>query len=230
MNDLAPGLRDSQRALLALLKRRGPRTILDLEAEAGLARESLRDHLRSLTAQGLVERSGVRRAGPGRPAVVYRLSERGERLFPQRQGELLGELATFLRADDPDALERFFAARAAARRPRLQARVAGLAGAERVRAVAALLDEEGFLAETEPGADGETRLRLCHCPLRELVQVSHVACRAELALVEELLGRPARRESFMPEGGTSCTYSFPDRPADAADPRPAASTETESST
>ena len=214
MTDLAPGLRESQRALLGLLKRRGPTTIQELESAVDLSRESLRDHLRSLAAQGLVERWGVRRSGPGRPALVYRLTAQGERLFPQRQGELLRELATFLLADGGgDALERFFAARAEARRPRLRARVAGLEGEARVVAVATLLDEEGFLAETEPGADGEIRLRLCHCPLRELVEVSHVACRAELALVEELLGRSARRESFMPEGASSCTYSFAPIPA-----------------
>lgn len=208
MNDLAPGLGDSQRTLLALLKRRGPTTIVDLESAAGLSRETLREHLRSLDREGLVERAGVHRAGRGRPALVYRLTERGERLFPQRQGELLGELARFLSADGGDALDRFFAARAGARRRRLLARVEGLAGAERLREVAAILDEQGYVAEVEPGADGAPRLRLCHCPLRELVAVSHAACRAEIALVEELLGGPARRESFIPDGAPSCTYSF----------------------
>ncbi len=227
MNDLAPGLGDSQRTLLALLKRRGPTTIVDLEAAAGLSRETLREHLRSLDREGLVERAGLRRAGRGRPALVYRLTERGERLFPQRQGELLGELAKFLLADGGDALDRFFAARAAARRPRLLARVEGLAGAERVREVAAILDEEGYVAEVEPGRDGGPRLRLCHCPLRELVAVSHAACRAEISLVEELLGAAAHREAFMPDGAPSCTYSFASLYSAAGAPRRAAHPATE---
>lgn len=229
MNELAPGLGDSQRAVLALLKRRGPATILELEAAAGLSRENLREHLRALTREGLVERSGLRRAGRGRPAVVYRLTGPGERLFPQRQGELLRELATFLHAEGQDqALDRFFAARAEARRPRLVARIEGLAGAERVREVAAILDEEGFVAEVEAGADGRPRLRLCHCPLRELVEVSHAACRAEIALVEQLLGGPARRESFIPDGAPSCTYSFATLNQAAGASRRAARSETES--
>lgn len=210
MDEMAPGLGESQREVLALLKRRGEATIQELEDPARRSRESLRDHLRSLVAQGLVERSGVRRAGPGRPALVYRLSPRGERLFPQRQGQLLGELASFLLAEGRgDTLDRFFTAQTEARRPRLEARVAGLAGLERLRAVATLLDEEGFVAEVEETADGAPRLRLCHCPLRELVAVSHAPCRAEIARIEELLGRSARRESFIPSGESSCTYSFP---------------------
>ncbi|MCZ7652277.1 MAG: MarR family transcriptional regulator [Thermoanaerobaculia bacterium] len=209
MDLLSPGLGASQRHLLDQLKRRGAATLAELERASGLARESVRDHLRSLAALGLVERSEVRRAGPGRPPLLFRLSARGESLFPRREGELLGELAAFLLAEGgEESLARFFAARAAARRGPLLARVAGLSGPERVREVARILDEEGFLAEVEelPGGEGRCRLRLCHCPLAELVRVSRLPCRAELALVAELLGEPAHREEFMPEGAPCCTY------------------------
>jgi predicted ArsR family transcriptional regulator len=211
MDPLPPGLGASQRHLLDLLKRRGPSTLAELERVSGLARESVRDHLRSLAALGLVERSEVRRAGPGRPPLEYRLSARGESLFPRREGELLAELAAFLLAEGgEEQLARFFAARTEARRGPLQARVAGLAGIERVREVARILDEQGFLAEVEelPGGNGACRLRLCHCPLADLVRVSRLPCRAELALVGELLGEAPRREEFMPEGAICCTYQL----------------------
>jgi predicted ArsR family transcriptional regulator len=209
MDELAPGLGDSQRVLLGLLKRRGPTTIVELEAAAGLARESVRDHLRSLVAAGLVERAGLRRAGPGRPAAVYRLSLRGERLFPQREPELLRDMASFLLGQhQEELLERFLAQRARAKRAHLAERLAGLEGAARAQALAAILHEEGFLAEVEPVAGGRWLLRLCHCPLRELVAVTRLPCRSELTMVEELLGQPLRREEFMPDGGSSCTYSF----------------------
>jgi len=219
VNDAAPGLGETPRALLGLLKRRGPATLVELESAAGLARESLRDHLRSLAAAGLVERAGVRRGGRGRPAVLYRLSTRADRLFPERGAELLGELVSYLLAGGHGAaLEAFFEARARDKRARLEARLAGLEGAARVRALAAALDAEGFVAEAEVTRDGRARLRLCHCPVRGLVERSQLPCRAELALVGELLGTPLRRESFMPEGGATCTYSFP--VPDAAQPSP----------
>lgn len=207
MTDLShTGFGDSQSRLLRDVKRLGEATLAELEEEMGLARESLRDHCRALEAQGLLERAGVRRAGAGRPRVVYRLTERGEELFPRREGELLGELVRFLAVDERDELlERFFAQRSERRRPALLRRVAGLSGDALLREVAAILSEEGYLAEPV-GEGGEARLRLCHCPLRDLVAVSRLPCRAELALVEELLGATLARESFMPHGDSSCTY------------------------
>lgn len=205
---LGPGLGESQRTLLDLLKRRGEATLAELETGLDLARETLRDHLKALAAEGLVERAGLRRRGPGRPQVVYRLSSSGQELFPRREGRLLRELATFLLSrGHSELLQTFFEERVGRKRDELQRRVAGLEGVERFREVAKILSEEGFLAEvTEDGSGDRFHLRLCHCPLREIVAVSHLPCRAEMALVEELLGESLRRESFIPHGGSSCTY------------------------
>lgn len=204
---LGPGLGESQRALLDLLKRRGEATLAELEKELDLARETVRDHLKALAAQGLVERAGLRRHGPGRPQVVYRLASSGQELFPRREGQLLKELATFLLGrGHGELLQTFFEERVGRKRQELQRRISELDGAERFREVAKILSEEGFLAEVTDDGPDRFRLRLCHCPLREIVAVSHLPCRAEMTLVEELLGESLRRESFMPHGGSSCTY------------------------
>jgi predicted ArsR family transcriptional regulator len=202
------GLGESQRTLLFALKRLGEGTLGELEA-GGLARETVRDHLKALQALGLVERAGVRREGRGRPQVLYRLTDRGGELFPQREGELLGELAGFLLANDRrELLERFFAERNRAKRERLLGRLDGLEGRARLDELAAAMTEDGFLAEVSDDPRGEPRLRLCHCPWRRLVEVSHLPCRAEMGLVSELLGRTLERESFLPDGDSSCTYSL----------------------
>lgn len=211
------GLGPSQRTLLERLKRLGTAALGDLEKDLGLARETVRDHLKALGAQGLVERAGLVREGPGRPQVLYRLSAQGERLFPRREGELLRELAGFLIEDGrEELLAAFFDHRTAGKRERLRARVAGLDPDRRLREVAAILTEEGFLAEVSAAAGGGSpRLRLCHCPLREVVAVSHLPCRAELALVEELLGRSLVRETFIPDGASACTYALLDHSPEA---------------
>ncbi len=198
------GLGETQRGLLSQLKKIGKATLAELGIE--LARETVRDHLTSLQAQGLVERDGVRREGPGRPQVVYRLSPRGEQLFPQREGELLRELTEFLLDEDLEALlERFFAERNRSKRQRLLARLAPMAPSERLRTLAAAMTADGFLAEVAQSSDGP-QLRLCHCPWRRLVGVSQVPCQAELSLVRELLGADLERHSFMPNGDSTCTY------------------------
>lgn len=210
---LVPGLGDSQKTILELLLRSGQASLADLEASLELATETLRDHLKALAAKGLVERAGVRREGPGRPHVLYRLSNAGVELFPRRAGELLRELASFLQdSGNAHLLEAFFDARAERKRELLAGRVAGLEGVDRIAEVARILSEEGFMAEIDDTSHGP-RLRLCHCPLREVVAVSHLPCRAEMMLVRELLGAPLHRESFMPEGDSSCTYSIGSRKA-----------------
>lgn len=214
----SPGLGDSQRLLLEALKRRGESTLAELEGSLDLAVETVRSHLQALVAQGLVERAGLLRSGPGRPRVRYRLAGAGEALFPRRDRELLSELAAFLLDSGHGALlEEFFFERLRRKRAEAEARLAGVAIDERLDAVAKLLSEDGFLAEVVTDAAGR-HLRLCHCPLRELIEVSHLPCRAEMALVGELLGGSLRRESFIPDGASSCTYAL--GPAEAPRPLP----------
>lgn len=208
---LGPGLGESRKTILELLKRRGESTLAELEAGLELARETIRDHLAALSAQRLVERAGVRREGPGRPHVVYRLSTAAEDLFPRREGELLRELAVFLlETGHHGLLAAFLEQRGRRKRDELRRRVAGRKGAERLAEVARILSEEGFMAETGASETGPC-LRLCHCPLRDLVAVSQLPCAAEMALVEDLLGETLERVSFMPDGGHTCTYSLIDR-------------------
>lgn len=196
------GFGPSRRRLLDALKRRGPSTLLEAAADLGLSRETVREHLNALAAEGLVVRAGARRGRPGRPEVLYRLTERAEVLFPQRAGEVLAELAAFLLAEGGEAaLKRFFAKRAAARLEGARARLAGLRGRKRLEAVAKILSEEGYVAEAVGGT-----LRLCHCPIRTVVSVTRLPCRTELAFVAQLLGRPLARADYLPEGGTACSY------------------------
>lgn len=203
-----PGLGDTQRLLLERLKREGAQSLADLEEVFDLARETLRQHLNALEARGLVRRAGRRRSGPGRPEVLYGLAPGGEELFPRREGEVLKELALFLQERDrEDLLEAFFEERARRVRSRARRRLAGLEGRERMEEVAAILSEQGYMAEVVEGPEGEPRLRLSHCPIKDLVSASRLPCRTELEWVEEALEAPLLRRAWMPEGDHTCTYT-----------------------
>jgi predicted ArsR family transcriptional regulator len=206
---LGPGLGETQRRLLLALKRRGPSTLPELGAELDFAPATLREHAQALAGRGLVERYGSRRAGPGRPQVIYRLTGAGETLFPRREGQVLQDLARHLVSrGQAEVLAEFLAERIAARVPAALARVAPLEGKARMAEVARILSEEGYMAEIlteEPG--GTPVLKLCHCPIRDLVAVTRTPCRAEIGFVERLLERRLARTEFIPEGGRSCSYS-----------------------
>jgi predicted ArsR family transcriptional regulator len=202
----APGLSLSQRSVLERLKRTGATTIPVLAGELSLNVETVRHHLRALESLGYVERQGTRKPRPGRPEVVYGLTAQSERLFPTRQGEVLRGLAEYLKETGNSSLiEEFFERWISSRRSAAMARVENLTGVARLREVAAIMAELGFMASAE--IEGDTgQLHLCNCPLRDLVEVSTVPCRAEIAFMRELLGERLTRLAYIPAGDPSCSY------------------------
>ena len=196
------GFGPTRRRLLETLKRHGAATLREVGAELGLSRETLRGHVQALAAEGLVARAGTRRRGPGRPEVLYGLTPRASALFPQRESQVLADLAAHLLAHGGERqLKQFFEERAARRLGAGNARLAGLRGRRRLDEVARILTDEGYMAEVVDGT-----LRLAHCPLTGIVAVTRLPCRAELGMVEALVGRRLRRVDYLPDGGLACSY------------------------
>lgn len=202
-------LGDSRRRMVEHLKRRGPASIPQLADAVGLSPETVRSHVRILEADGLVVRTGSRRRGPGRPERIYELGEGAEALFPRREGEVLRGLAAHLGdSGHQEMLASYFEGYVAERKERGLRRLAGLEGRKRLEELARILTEDGFMAEVVDGEDGaEPRLRLSHCPLRELVRASRIPCRAEIGLVRELLGAELARVEYLPAGDAACAYA-----------------------
>lgn len=214
-----PGLGETQRRVLAALKRKGRGTTAELASLLELSPGTLREHLNALSARDLVERTGTRRAGPGRPEIVYALTRRGEELFPRGESELLAELVRhLLDTGQTDVLERFFEARVDERRAEAQRRIRGLSGERLRETVAQIFTEAGFLAEMDEDEDGTPLLRLCHCPLRAVVDETHLPCRAEIDLLRELVGADLERVEHIPDGDSACSYRIlsPERNAGGA--------------
>ncbi|HET9708141.1 MAG TPA: winged helix-turn-helix transcriptional regulator [Gemmatimonadales bacterium] len=200
------GLGDTQQAVLLVLKHLGNATQSQVAREVPFAPATLREHLQALVASGLVQRQGSRHGKPGRPEVVYALTDRGEALFPNRSPQLLRELIGHLTERGyTRVLHRFFRDRVAVRRPAALARISGLAGSARVREVARILSEEGFMAQVGTSPQ-EPTLRLCHCPIRDVVSVTQLPCQFEQQLIAELLGRQVHRLEYIPDGDASCSY------------------------
>jgi len=196
----------SRQRLLELMKRSGDSTIPALATALSLNVETVRHHVRALVEAGHAEKRGSRQTGPGRPEVLYGLTAQAESLFPRREGDLLRALAQHLKeTGNEKLLESFFASYIDERRGAAHARLQGLTGAARLEEVARIMTELGFMASAEQ-TRGRPRLHLCHCPLRELVEVTRVPCRAEQSFIRELLGEPLTRLAYIPSGDSACSY------------------------
>lgn len=199
---------ESQGRILDHLKRRGSGTIPELAEALELNVETIRTHVKALGSEGLVERRGRRSSGPGRPEIVYGLTGAADALFPDREGELLQDLAVWLEERGQAALVgSFFEEQVERRRAAVQERLQDLEGDARLEEVARVLSDEGFMAEVVTDESDRKLLRLCHCPMRKLVEVTRAPCRAELRFIREMLGDRLARVSYIPAGDSSCCYA-----------------------
>lgn len=203
-----PGLGETQRALLHALKRRGPSTTGELAEGFDLATGTLREHLKSLEARRLIERTGTRRHGPGRPHVIYGLTDAGEALFPRGEGELLVELVEFLLDTGRDELiDEFFERRVDAAWSEAARRVEDMTVERREKEALRILADAGFMPQLEKDEEtGESILRLCHCPLKSVIAVTQRPCAAEERYVSRLVDGRLERFAYMPDGDDSCSY------------------------
>ena len=203
-----PGLGQTQRELLQLLKRRGPSTTTELAESFDLASGTLREHLKSLEARRLLERVGTRREGPGRPHFIYGLTDAGQALFPQGEAELLVELVEYLlTTEGSEVLENFFEQRVDAIYSEAAGRIEEMVADERRGEAVRLLADAGFMPQVgEDPETGETLIRLCNCPLKSVIAVTRGPCQAEERLVSQLLNADLERIAYMPDGDDSCTY------------------------
>ena len=77
---------------------------------------------------------------------------------------------------------------------------------ERVRELAVLQADQGYLADAILEPDGTIRLREHNCAIFHVAEGTPAACQAELALFSEVLGADVVREQHIASGDRCCSY------------------------
>jgi predicted ArsR family transcriptional regulator len=197
--------------ILVALRRNGATAPEQLAATLGASRTGVLQQLRSLEAAGLVDRRTVRH-GVGRPRHVYDVTPEAQAVFPSNyDGLAAGLLAAIGAVGGDDLVTEVFDARrhmiADQVKGRLDQRLPANASLEaRVRELAVIQDEQGYLSSAFIGADGMIRLRQCNCAIFGIAAQSSSPCEAELALFHEVLGADVVRETHIASGDRSCTF------------------------
>jgi len=200
-----------RRAILIHLRQAGPTSPDALASALGASRTGVLQQLHALEDAGLV-RHAAERHGVGRPRHLYDVTSEAQELFPADYGGFAsGLLKAIAAVGGDDLVEQVFAARRRqigdrARR-RFAERLPDDAGlVDRVRVLAVLQDENGYLAETIEREDGAILLREHNCAIDKVARRTTAACEAELALFRELLGPDVTRETHIASGDRCCTY------------------------
>lgn len=207
----------TRRALLEVLKRQGEARADELSAALGITVSAVRQHLAALHGDGLVEHDEVR-AGPGRPHHRYRLSERGDNLFPRAYAAIVTDLLVEAEAADPELIDRMFARRRDRRVERTKERLVGKSLRDRVAELTEVLDEDGYLAEHVAQDDGTFRIVEHNCAILAVASKYGVACGTELDFIREVLpDARVERVAHLLSGGHVCAYEV--TPASTRKPR-----------
>jgi DeoR family suf operon transcriptional repressor len=133
-------------------------------------------------------------------------------MFPRRYGELVGDLLSVASEDDPSFVERMFDKRGQRRLDAARDRLTGSLE-QRVVTLAAVLDDDGYLAEAEPLDDGTGwRIVERNCAIFDIALRYGHACSSEIDFLRAALpDADVVRVRHMVEGATHCAYEV--RPA-----------------
>ena len=197
--------------ILIHLRRGGPASPDQLAAAIGASRTGVLQQLRALEETHFVSRQTVRH-GVGRPRHLYDVTADAQELFPTNYDGLAAGLLAAIGAVGGDALiEQVFQARRRQIGQRVRREIDDRVGAdapliERVRALAVLQDEQGYLADAAIDEDGTIRLREHNCAILDVARGQPSACDAELDLFREVLGVDVVRDSHIAAGDRCCSY------------------------
>jgi predicted ArsR family transcriptional regulator len=211
----------TRRAVLDLLKRNGAQTVAQLAMALRVTGPAVRRHLEVLEHVGLV-RQTTRPSGRGRPAHVYALTEMGHDLFPRNYHQLVAQLLEAAASElGPEAVERLFDHRQQELAELYAGRTSGRSLPELARALAAIQDENGYMADCRQTDDGRWLVREHNCAIARVAGAWPTACNHELALFRQLAGPDVcvERVAHIQAGDPVCAYVL--RPADPAQGGPA---------
>lgn len=204
-----PGERRTRRAIVKLLKTDGPLGSAQLAERLGLTAMAVRQHLYVLQNESLVT-AETRPVPVGRPAKFWRLTREADRLFPEAYAELSVALIDAMQDTfGAEGLNRVLASRCARQQTDYATRIRPDDPLEKkLKELARVRTEEGYMAEVRPGDGGSYLLVENHCPICAAANACQGFCSTELDLFRSVLGPgvEVERVEHIVSGDRRCAY------------------------
>lgn len=193
--------------VLLELKHAQPLTVKELAEKLGISPNAVRHHLKELEAEALVV-YGREQRGVGAPTFAYRLSPAGEALFPKRYEQTLTDLlGRVAEKQGRQAAVGMFEDLYADLTRKLQLELDGVAPAQRLDAVARVMNEAGYMAEVD-SAGGTFRLAEHNCAIRAVAERYPEVCAAEEKFLQVVLAATVERQAHIVSGCNACEYAI----------------------
>ena len=184
-----------------------------------LTSAAIRKHLDTLTEAGLVEFSERAPYGPGalsgsrgrgRPARVFSLTAKGRATFGAREESLALTAVKYLEQHGGDSAVKEFAATLALSFADRHQHITDLATIqERVTALVAALNEDGYASDVSEGLGDSTQICQHHCPIGDVAAEYPKMCEEETKMFSRLTGVHVTRLATIAKGAPICTTLVP---------------------
>ena len=198
--------------IILLLKKNGSLSIDDLSAQLGITPRGIRQHLIYLERQGLVDYF-AKRHGVGRPAFLYKLTEKADDFFPKAYHEfIIGTFKDLEKTDGKEKIDDIFRRRKdRILREKKEALSDKKSIHDKVYTLKDVLESDGYILELYE-EDNKYTLKNFNCPISKVASEFRDACKHELEMYRELLKKEVTRQACLAEGALSCTYIIPKAP------------------
>lgn len=204
-----PTTERTRERLLMQLKMRGAQTAQQLAARLGITPMAVRQHLYALNHAGEVDFEDFG-GKVGRPSRHWSLTKETQSRFPDTHADLTLRLIDSVRSTlGESALQSLIAHQRDATEANYRQHLKKANKLpERVRILARLRDEEGYMASSEHQADGSYLLVENHCPICAAAESCQGFCDAEQELLQRCIGNNATvtREEHLLAGARRCAY------------------------
>lgn len=180
-------------------------TISSLADSVGINGISVRHHLTSLQAEGLVY-AEEERHGVGRPRLVYSLTEIGIEKFPSNYFKLANRLIDQIKLIvSKQQFDLVFSQLAENLSKDHLDEVSSLPLEAKLNQVKNILEKEGFIIEWDK-TNEQYKIRLINCPYYH-VGLSHPeVCKIDQVIISTLISRPLLPNECILSGDDCCSY------------------------
>jgi DeoR family transcriptional regulator, suf operon transcriptional repressor len=201
-------MKSTRERILTTLVSQPRSTINELAEAVGINAISVRHHLTSLEAEGLVT-AEEERHGVGRPRLVYFLTEKGLERFPTRYLRLTNLLLDQIKESLPSTtVTNIFTQMATDMADSATQKAKYLSTEGKLDLVKELLAQEGFQVEWEK-IDNQYQIHEITCPYYHIGQSHPEVCAVDQTVISKILSIPAEKINCVLHGDAHCTYIIP---------------------
>ncbi len=190
------------------LRRRRSASAVDLAEVFGISTNAVRQQLLTLERDGYVVERSVRR-GPTKPTLQYSLAPAADALFPQRYDKMLNAVLHEIRESlGGAALETVLGKLGERAATNYRARLTAPDVKGRTYELAALLRENGVVADVVETPGGGIELREHNCPYGQTVGEHPEVCSIIHTVLQETVSSEMRQIESIATGGDACRFEI----------------------